>query len=284
MKKVNKYTGYMTTVKKWNLEYSSCGEVFKIGTVTCNKFDLLKLLKSEYAFYRKEKDGVYIKFEEVPYSPKPLTSMFLEKAKYEALVNLQKEYKKLYTSYSHLSFYKSHEEILRHFSMEGLKCSEYEYAFKQYKLHEFAVGMWNDMENEFYMTADICWNTIWKYQDALQQFDRMGYLLVGTPEKLSDWSVKIKENYHREWTVELLKLIKDFNLDNQPEDYVNSFMNDFKSVHDRSSFCSALYKWTELIRWAPEKLALLDGTYVQPISVHYEDDYNPDVDSDAILD
>lgn len=259
MKNVNKYPGYMTSVKKWNLEYSSCGEVFKTGTVTCNKFDLLKLVKSEYAFYRKDHDGVYIKFEEVPYAPKPLTSLFLEKDKREALCKLLKECKALYKSYDK-------EDV------------------KRLKLHDFSVGMWNDLQNEFYMTADICWNTIWKYQDALQQFDRMGYLLVGTPEKLTAWSVKIKENYHREWAVELLKLIKDFNLDNQPEDYVNSFMNDFKSVHDRSSFCSALYKWTELIRWAPEKLALLDGTYVQPISVHYEDDYNPDVDSDAILD
>lgn len=191
---------------------------------------------------------------------KPLTSFFLEKDKREALCTLLKGVKAKYRSYG------PGEDYVKE------------------KLRDFSVDMWNKLQNEFYMTADVCWNSIWNYQDAFERFDSYGYLLVGAPEQLTSWTQKLKNNYHREWAIEVLKLIKDFNLDNQPSDYSTAFMNDFMAVKTHQQFCSALLKWTDLIRWSPEKLSLYDNTFQQPVNVHYEDELNPDVDSDAILD
>ena len=33
--------------------------------------------------------------------------------------------------------------------------------------------MWNDLQNEFYMTADISENSIWKWSDRFEMFDEV---------------------------------------------------------------------------------------------------------------
>lgn len=251
---------YMKVIRQWKVTFHRRDELDVVKYFTCNKYDLFKSIKQINEKYRGEGYvGVHNTIEEVVAAPKPLTSLFLEKDKREALCSLLKSVKAKYKSYDK-------EDV------------------KRARLRDFSVGMWNSLQNEFYMSADVCWNSIWKFQDAFEQFDSCGYLLVGEPVKLDAWTEKLKNNYHRDWTIEVLKLIKDFNLDSQPECYVAAFMDDFMAVKNHQQFCGALLKWTDLIRWSPDKLSLLDDTYMQPKSVHYEDEYNPDVDSDYILD
>lgn len=181
---------------------------------------------------------------------KPLTTLFLEKDKRSEIGNLLKRTKELYLSYDKDSA-------------------------KRYRLRLLSLDMWNSMQNEFYATADISDNTVWKWQDAIESYDETGYLLVNNqPEELSSWSKLLISWVHREWSIEVLKLIKDFNLDNQPGDYVTAFQNDFKRVKDKASFCGALLKWTDMIMWSPWKLSLLDNTYQQPLNEHYDCEFN----------
>lgn len=201
---------------------------------------------------------------------KPLTSFFLEKDKREALCNLLKSMKDLYKVYKGTT--KDEHKV------EGIICSNAQ--FKRVQLKRFAEYVWNELQNEFYMTADISWNSIWRYQDEFKDFDESGYLLGTIPTPLLDWVVLLKSWTNQEWAREVLNLIKDFNLDQQKPDYVTVFMNDFKAVRNKEMFCSAVLKWTDLIHWSPWKLSLYDNTFQQPRSVHYEDDYNPDVDYD----
>lgn len=251
---------YMKVIRQWKVTFHRRDELDVVKYFTCNKFDLFKSIKQINEKYRGEGYvGVHNTIEVVVAAPKPLTSLFLEKDKREALCSLLKSVKAKYKSYD-------------------------KQDVKRARLRDFSVGMWNSLQNEFYMSADVCWNSIWKFQDAFEQLDSCGYLLVGEPVKLDAWTEKLKINYHRDWTIEVLKLIKDFNLDSQPECYVAAFMDDFMAVKNHQQFCGVLLKWTDLIRWSPYKLSLLDDTYMQPKSVHYEDEYNPDVDSDYILD
>ena len=182
-----------------------------------------------------------------------LTSLFLAKDKRQQLCTLLKDVKTLYKSYD----------------KEDVKHS---------RLKTFAEDMWNSLQNEFFHTCDISDNSIWKWQDDLKVFDEYGYLLERKPEELSDWSKLIKGWYHKEWAIEVLKLIQDFNLDNREPAYTSVFKDDFLRVKNQEQFVSAIYKWTDLIYWSPWKLALLESKIPQPRSVHYEDDYNPDVD------
>ena len=271
---------YMKAIKQWKVTFHRRDELDVVKYFTCNKFEVLKSVKLLNDKYREEGFvGVYSTVEEVPYTPKPLTSLFLEKDKREALCSLLKSVKAQYKAYKEIA---KDSPTTNRLGAKGLITSQEK--FKQCQLRRFAEDMWNSLQNEFYMTADITWNSIWRYQDEFKEFDKSGYLLGVIPEKLLPWTEKLKNNYHRDWTIEVLKLIKDFNLDNQPEDYSTAFMNDFMAVKNHQQFCSVLLKWTDLIRWSPEKLSLYDNTFQQPMSVHYEDDYNPEVDSDSILD
>lgn len=195
---------------------------------------------------------------------KPLTSYFLEKDKREALCNLLKSIKDLYKVYKGMT--KDEHKV------DGLICSNAQ--FKEVQLKRFAEYVWNELQNEFYMSADISWNSIWRFQDEFKDFDESGYLLGTIPTPLLDWTVLLKSWTNQEWAREVLNLIKDFNLDNQPGDYVTAFQNDFKRVKDKASFCSALLKWHDLIHWSPWKLSLLDNTYQQPINEHYDCEFN----------
>lgn len=184
---------------------------------------------------------------------KNLTSLFLAKDKRQQLCDLLKAVKTQYKSYDKDNV-------------------------KRARLKVFAEDMWNALQNEFFHTCDISDNSIWKWQDDLKNFDEYGYLIERKPEELSDWSVLIKGWYKREWSVEVLNLIKDFNLDNREPEFTSVFKDDFRHVKNQEQFVSAIYKWTDLIYWSPWKLALLESKIPQPRSVHYEDDYNPDVD------
>lgn len=191
-----------------------------------------------------------------------LTSIFLDTDRKKALCCLMKATKDKYASYSG-------NEL------------------KRLRLKRFAYDMWNSLQNEFYMSANISVSSFWKWQDRLDQFDEFGYLYydVGHIEELSEWTILVKGWYNQDWALNVLTLIKDFNLDNQPTEYVTAFQNDFKKVINQQQFCSAMMKWSDLIFWSPWKLSLLDNTCPQPVSSHYEDEFNPDVeDSDACLD
>ena len=201
----------------------------------------------------------YIMKKTIEKQKKPLTSLFLDKDKRTTLCELLKTFKEKYKTYSD-------DDV------------------KKLRLKNLAVDMWNSLQDEFFHTADITDNSIWKWQDKLEVFDEYGYLYDVQSTELSDWAELVKGWYNRNWAVEVLKLIKDFNLDNQSPEYVRVFKSDFKSVKNEQQFVSAVYKWSDLIYWSPWKLSLLDNTFQQPRNVHYEDDFNPDVDSDAYLD
>lgn len=187
-------------------------------------------------------------------SHKPLTSLFVNKDVRSALNSLIKSIKEKYNTYPADSV-------------------------KRSRLKTFSVEMWNSLQDEFYHTADICINSVWSWQDKFSVFDEYGYLQFDfEPSELSDWASFVKGLYHREWAVEILKLIQEFNLDNREPVYVKAFKDDFKSVKNEEQFCSVVLKWTDLIRWSPWKLALLDQSFEQPRNVHYEDDFNPEVE------
>lgn len=183
-----------------------------------------------------------------------LTKHFLEKETIKELAELLKKVKDLYKSYS-------------------------EDDVKKFRLKDLANDMWDSLQNEFYMTANICDNTLWYWQDEVEKFDEYGYLIERKPCGLTDWSKLVTSWYRKEWALGVLKLIKDFNLDNQNPDYVVAFQNDFKKVKNESEYCSALLKWNDLIYWSPWKLSLYDNTFQQPLSSKWDDDFNSDVDS-----
>lgn len=193
------------------------------------------------------------------HNPKSLTSIFLAKGQRMSIVALQKTIKAMYRSYA-------------------------EDSIKRSRLKDLALDMWNSMQNEFNMTASICDNTIWHWQDEVEKFDEYGYLIERRPAELSDWTICLKSWFNRNWAYEVLTFIKDWNLDNQDPEYVRAFQSDFMKVKDAEQFCSVLYKWNDLVHWSPWKMSLLDTSFQMPTSAHYEDDFNPDVDSDAYLD
>lgn len=214
--------------------------------------DVLKRFK-KWAYQQKLKDFRPRFTIEEEKRCKPLTSLFLSESKRSTLSTLMKSFREKYASYDK-------EDI------------------KRKRLKELATNMWNSLQDEFFHTADISDNSIWKWQDKLAAYEDYEYLYDVRPAELSDWSVLLKGWYHREWAVEVLKLVKDFNLDNENPEYVLAFKNDFKSVKNEQQFISAIYKWSDLIYWSPWKLSLLENSFEQPRNVHYEDDFNPDVD------
>ena len=177
-----------------------------------------------------------------------LTSLFLEKDKRTALCELLKSIKAQYKVYT---------DATKDDPDNGLVCSNEMY--KKCQLKRFSEDMWNSLQNEFYHTADISWNSIWRYQDDFAKFDEQGYLLGIIPEELTDWSKLVKGWYHKEWAIEVMKLIQDFNLDNREPAYTSVFKDDFLRVKNQEQFVSAIYKWTDLIYWSPWKLALLES-------------------------
>lgn len=188
-----------------------------------------------------------------------LTSFFLARETVQSVISLQRSIKDMYGSYAP-------EDV------------------KKARLKVLATDMWNSLQNEFYMTANICPNTVWEWQDRIASFDEYGYLLVdGVSCELSEWTILVKGWYKKEWGYEVLKLIKDFNLDNQPTDYVTVFMNDFKKARNDVEFSSVLLKWNDLIYWSPWKLSLYDNTFQKPLPVHYDEDFEPEVDSVDLL-
>ena len=110
--------------------------------------DLLKHLKRWY--YREYKKGFSPKFEYkeiVQY--KPLTALFVDKDVREALNGLVKDVKDLYKSYA-------------------------DDSVKKARLKTFSVEMWNELQDEFYHTANICINSVWKWSDKFKVFDEYG--------------------------------------------------------------------------------------------------------------
>lgn len=187
-------------------------------------------------------------------SKNSLTKLFLEKDKIHEIGKLMKTVKDLYKSYA-------------------------EDDVKRFRLKDLANDMWNSLQNEFYMTANICDNTVWHWQDEVEKFDEYGYLIERKPCELEPWSRLVQSWYHKEWAIEVMKLIKDFNLDNQNPDYVAVFQGDFKKVKDEQEFCSVLMKWNDLIYWSPWKLSLYDNTFQQPLNSHWDSEFNLDYDS-----
>ena len=85
-------------------------------------------------------------------SKNSLTKLFLEKDKIHELSELLKSVKELYKSYDK-------DDV------------------KKFRLKDLASDMWNSLQNEFYMTANICDNTVWYWQDEVEKFDEYGYLI-----------------------------------------------------------------------------------------------------------
>lgn len=247
------------TPKCWTVVFYDGKTELESARWTCTKNELWTRLKSWLAEAKSTYDGPRFEFTEVVHQ-KPITSLFLDKEKRKSILDLQKSIKDKYRTYP-----------------EG--------DVKRLRLKNLAIDMWNSIQNEFYMTANICDNTVWHWQDAIADFDEFGYLYDREPTELTDWTKLLSGWYHREWAIEVLKFVKDFNLDNQSSEYVTAFQNDFKKVKDEKQLCSVLLKWNDLVYWSPWKLSLLDNTFQQPINMHYEDEFNPDVEeSDDMLD
>lgn len=193
---------------------------------------------------------------------KSVTSLFLEKEKVQDL-------KQLFGAINGLSEY---------YAGEGN-------TSKHNALARFLESMRNSMLDEFYNTARISDNTVWHWTDKFKLFDEQTYLyyLEGVREKQSKW-VMFLMSAQRDRVVEILNLVKEWNLDEQPEEYSTHFKEDFMACTSDQQFCNTLLKWIDLIRWNPEKLSLYDGTIPQPRSAHYDDEFNPEFDSDAFLD
>lgn len=156
---------------------------------------------------------------------------------------------------------------------------------KRSRLLNLSLTMWNSILNEFYMTADITDNTIWRWQDELSRFEEYGYLYTDkVTEELTTWTLDIVVwiHNHFERMDSLLSLLKDFNLDNQPSSLTEHFQKDFMEVDDDQKFCSALLKWTDLVYWHPEKQSLYDYTIPAPSNSHYEDDFNEDYGEEGV--
>lgn len=238
-----------------------------------DKLDCVKLCCADYdALLRDCKKWYYDKYEEGYDKPrfeikevvhyKSVTSLFLEKDKVHDL-------KQLFAAVNGLSEY---------YAGEGN-------SSKQNALRLFSDSMKNAMLDEFYHTARISDNTLWHWTDQFKLFDEQTYLyyLEGERVKQSQWAMFLM-NSPRDRVVEILELVKDWNLDEQPEEYSTHFKEDFIACKSDQQFCNTLLKWTDLIRWNPDKLSLYDGSIPQPRSAHYEDEFNPEFDSDAFLD
>lgn len=223
---------------------------------------LLRDCKKWYhAKYEEGYDKPRFEIKEI-YHKKPITSLFLDREKVQALKSLFEAIAGLFRCY-----------------MDEGNTSKYN------ALRRFSESMKNSMQNEFYMTANICDNTVWHWTDKFKLFDEQTYLFYceGNRVKLSAWSMFLITS-ERERAREILELVKEWNLDDQPEEYVKPFQEDFMACKSEQQFCNTLLKWSDLIRWNPEKLSLYDGSIPQPRPSHYDDEFNPEYDSDAFMD
>jgi len=246
---------------------------FVVSFYLDEKLDCIRLCCADYdALLRDCKKWYHEKYEEGYDKPrfeikevvhyKSVTSLFLEKEKVHYI-------RQLYAAVNGLAEYYTGEGNIS-------KCSA---------LRRFSESMKKSMLEEFYHTARISDNTVWRWTDDFKLFDEQMYLyyLEGEREHQSQWTMFLMTS-PRERVVQILELVKDWNLDEQPEEYSTHFKEDFMACKSDQQFCNTLLKWTDLIRWNPEKLSLYDGSIPQPRSAHYEDEYNPDFDSDAFLD
>lgn len=151
---------------------------------------------------------------------------------------------------------------------------------KRIRLKNFAVDMFNSMQNEFYMSAWVCNETLWKWTDRLDSFDEYGYLECdGKPQELTGWTKLVTGWFNKQWTYEVLSLLKDFNLDNQKPEIVSMFMTDFIKIKSDREFYSTLLKWNDLIHWSPWKLEMFESTYCPESVSKYDNEFNPDYES-----
>lgn len=242
-------------VRTYNVRFFNGAESLGEKNLTCIKPELWKYLKQWLATVKSEHPDYKPRFEiteVVKY--KNVTSFFLSKEKRATISNLMKEIKCEY--------------------------SQNKDPDSRYMLKKFASHFWNSLQNEFYMTADICDNTIWSFQDEFHRWVEEKYFTSYHTEEPTEWTQLLQGWYNRVWAREVMKLVKDFNLDNQNPDYVAVFQNDFKKVKNEADFCAAILKWTDLIYWHPEKLSLYDYTFQQPLNSHYDDEFNDDVKDD----
>lgn len=217
--------------------------------------------------------------------------LFLDKDKQCQLKQLFLAYKALYESYEKGSLWAIRLRV---------------------KIYE----MYGRIESEFYHTADVCQNTIWQWQDYLDNFPRTGCLLCSYPHiedlydslnlaetesekrriqsSISAWWKHQKESpffdpwrellsswHNRQRVISILQLVKDFNLDNQDSALVNMFKTDFMCASTDKQFASALIKWNDLILWSPWKQELYRDCCPLPANSHWEDEYNPDFNDNS---
>lgn len=248
MKTVNK----TQKVKEYKVVFFADGSEIGTRVLQVSKQQLWKKLKNWLAYMRENgREHPHFEITEV-YHEKSLMSLFLEKERLSQVGLLVKSAKELVASYD----------------KEDPKRSRAEAVLQR---------MCYSLKDEFYMTADVCENTVWKWQDIISQFDKVGYLLDIPDPEVTAWMQFFEDCYIREWKVEILKLVKDWNLDNQEQTFVSLFQHDFMSAKNKEQFYSAVLKWTDLIHWSPWKLGFFRYSIPQPLNMHWEDDYNEDV-------
>lgn len=249
MKTINK----TQKVKEYKVVFFADGSEIGTRNLQLTKSELWKKLKNWLNYMRENgREHPHFEITEV-YHEKSLMSLFLEKERLSEVGLLVKSAKELVASYD----------------KEDPKRSRAEAVLER---------MCYSLKDEFYMTADICENTVWKWQDIVSQFDKVGYLLDIPNPEVSDWTQFFENCYIREWKVEILKLVKDWNLDNQEQTFVSLFQHDYMSCKTKEQFYSAVLKWTDLIHWSPWKLEFYRYSIPQPLNNHWNDDFNDDVE------
>lgn len=171
------------------------------------------------------------------------------------------------------------------------------------------IELKNSVLDEFCHTANVCDETIWKWEDFLETYDKTGYLLsecwlersydlwneaeLGCEKKkyrleiVKSWKDAKKEDFLSHWTqylvtleqhkvYEVLKFVQNFNLDTEDEQFVKMFKEDFMSAGSDQSFASVLLKWNDLILWSPWKRDLFKESATIEFNNHWESETNPD--------
>lgn len=248
-----KTTNKTQKVKEYKVVFFADGSEIGTRVLQVSKQQLWKKLKNWLAYMRENgREHPHFEITEV-YHEKSLMSLFLEKERLSQVGLLLKSAKELVNSYD--------EKDPKHLRAKYLRGC-----------------LINSLKDEFYMTADICENTVWKWQDLISQFDKVGYLLEKYPDpEYTDWTDFFRTCYIREWKVEILKLVKEWNLDNQEQTFVSLFQHDFMACKSKEQFYSAVLKWTDLIHWSPWRLEFFRYSIPQPLNNHWDDDYNDDI-------
>lgn len=247
-----KTTNNTQKVKEYKVVFYADGSELGTRNLQVTKQQLWKKLKNWMAYMRENgREHPHFEITEV-YHEKSLMSLFLDKERLSQVGLLVKSAKELVASYDKEDPKRCRAELLRDRMVISLK-------------------------DEFFMTADICENTVWKWQDLISQFDKVGYLLEVPYAESSEWGIFFENCYIREWKVEILKLVKDWNLDNQEQTFVSLFQHDFMACKSKEQFYSAILKWTDLIHWSPWKLEFYRYSIPQPLNNHWDDDFNDDI-------